>query len=98
VTYDVEMGDNFFRPNNLVAAVGQKVTVNLHNSGQAIHNMRQAGADNEYDSDDDAVSDPEAVTPGKTATLEFTIDQAGVFNFRCDFHPVDMTGTLTVVQ
>jgi plastocyanin/mono/diheme cytochrome c family protein len=98
VTYDVEMGDNFFRPNNLVAAVGQKVTINLRNIGQMIHNMRQAGADNEYDSGDDAVSDPEAVPPGATATLEITVDQAGIFNFRCDFHPVDMKGTLTVVQ
>jgi mono/diheme cytochrome c family protein/plastocyanin len=98
VTYDVEMGDNFFRPNNLVAAVGQKVIVNLHNGGQAIHNMRAAGADNEYDNDDDAVSNPDAIPPGATATLEITIDQAGTVNFRCDFHPVDMTGTITVVQ
>jgi len=98
VTYDVEMGDNFFRPNNLVAAVGQKVIINLRNGGQAIHNMRQAGADNEYDSDDDVASNPDVIPPGATATLEITIDQAGTFNFRCDFHPVDMTGTLTVVQ
>ena len=98
VTYDVEMGDNFFRPNNLVAAVGQKVIINLHNGGQAIHNMRAAGTDNEYNSGDDAVSDPDAIPPGATATLEVTIDQAGTFNFRCDFHPVDMTGTITVVQ
>jgi mono/diheme cytochrome c family protein/plastocyanin len=98
VTYDVEVGDNFFRPNNLVAAVGQKVTINLHNGGQAIHNMRQAGADNEYNSGDDAVSNPDVMPPGSTATVEITIDQAGTFNFRCDFHPVDMTGTLTVVQ
>jgi plastocyanin len=44
------------------------------------------------------VSDPDAIPPGATATLETTIDEAGTFNFRCDFHPVDMTGTLTVVQ
>ena len=98
VTYDVEIGDNFFKPNNLVAAVGQKVTINLHNGGQATHNMRQAGADNQYNSGDDAVSNPDVIPPGATATLEITIDQAGTFNFRCDFHPVDMTGTLTVVQ
>jgi plastocyanin/mono/diheme cytochrome c family protein len=98
VTYDVEMGDIFFKPNNLVAAVGQKVIINLRNSGQVIHNMRQAGGDNEYDSGDDVVSNPDAVPAGSTATLEITFDQAGTFNFRCDFHPVQMTGTITVVQ
>jgi len=98
VTYDVEIGDNFFKPNNLVAAAGQKVTINLHNGGQAIHNMRQAGADNQYNSGDDVVSNPDVIPPGSTAALEITIDQTGTFNFRCDFHPVEMTGTLTVVQ
>ena len=98
VTYDVEMGDNFFSPNTLVAAVGQKVIINLTNKGQAIHNMRQAGADGQYNSGDDAVSNPDVMPPGATATLEITIDQAGTFPFHCDFHPTQMTGTLTVVQ
>ena len=98
VTYDVEAGDNFFRPNNLVAAVGQKITINLHNGGQAIHNMRQAGPDNQYNSSDDVASNPDVMPPGSTATLEITFNQAGTFNFHCDFHPVDMTGTVTVVQ
>ncbi|MDP2949298.1 MAG: cupredoxin domain-containing protein, partial [Chloroflexota bacterium] len=92
VTYDVEMGDNFFRPNQLAARPGQKVIINLVNKGVAVHNMRQAGLDNQFQSGDDVASDPNVVNPGQKASLEFTIDQAGTYKFRCDFHPVDMTG------
>jgi plastocyanin len=99
----MEMGDNFFeldgqRNPTLQVSVGQNVTVNLTNNGVAIHNMRTAGEDNEYNSDDDDTSDPDIVVPGDSATLEFRFDQAGTFDFRCDFHPVDMTGKILVTE
>ncbi len=99
----IEMGDNFFqldgqRNPTLQVTVGQEVTVNLTNSGLAIHNMRTAGEDNEYNTDDDDVSDPQVVVAGETATLTFVFDQAGTFDFRCDFHPIEMFGQIVVTE
>ena len=53
----MEMGDNYFQldgqrsPLVLEVAVGQEVTINLVNNGQAVHNMHVAGVDNTYDVD-----------------------------------------------
>jgi plastocyanin len=59
--------------------------------------MRIAGADNVFNSDDDAVSDPDLVAAGDTATVEWTApDEAGEYDFYCDFHTTDMIGTITV--
>jgi plastocyanin len=93
----VIMGDNFFDPNEVTVAAGATVTFNLTNEGIAIHNMRVAGLDGEYSTDDDAVSDPGLVMGGGTATVTWTApDQVGEIIFRCDFHPIEMIGTITV--
>lgn len=96
-TFEVSMGDNFFEANEFTVAPGTTLTFNLTNDGTAIHNMRTAGADNEFGNDDDAVSDPDLVTAGGTATLEWIApDEPGTYDFYCDFHTSDMTGTITV--
>lgn len=95
-TVNVEMGDNFFRQSPIQVAPGQQVTVNLVNNGKVIHNMRIAGPDNRYESGDDVVSNPDTMRAGAKGTLRFQIGQAGTFNFRCDFHPTEMVGTITV--
>jgi plastocyanin len=93
----LSMTDNAFDPNEVTVSAGATVSFNVTNDGAAIHNIRVAGADNEYDNDDDAVSDPDLVSGGSTATLEWTApDSAATIDFRCDFHPTDMTGTITV--
>ncbi len=97
VTFDVSLRDNFFEPSEFTVSPGQEVTFKLSNDGQAIHNMRVAGLDDEYDSDDDAVSDPDLFEPGGTGTLVWTApDQPGTINVRCDFHPAESVGTITV--
>ncbi len=99
---DIVMGDNFFELDGeknptLELDAGAEVTINLDNKGTAIHAMRFAGEDNEYNSDDDAVSDPDIVSAGQKATLEFTAPgKAGTYNYQCDFHPTDMLGKITV--
>jgi plastocyanin len=96
-TFDVSMGDNLFDPNELTVPAGAEVTINLTNDGTAIHNMRVAGADNEYNTDDDAVSEEELVNAGDSAVVNWTSpDEAGEVDFQCDFHPSDMIGTITV--
>jgi len=97
VSFDVTMGDNFYEPNEFTVKAGQKVTLNLKNDGAAVHNMRVAGADNEYNTDDDALSDPSQIPSGDTATLEWTApDKAGEIDLRCEFHPTDSTGIIKV--
>jgi plastocyanin len=97
ITLDISQGDNFFEPNDFVVSPGQTVTFNITNDGQAIHNMRIAGPDGEYDTDDDAVSDPDIVNPGETAVVTWTApDEPGDIVFRCDFHFPEQTGSITV--
>ena len=93
----MSMTDNAFDPNEFTVPAGAEVTLNLNNDGTAIHNMRVAGDDNEYDTDDDAVSEEEVISGGDTGVLEWTApDEAGEIDFRCDFHPTEMTGTIIV--
>lgn len=96
-SFDISMGDNFFEPNEFTVSPGQTVTFNITNDGQAIHNMRVAGPDGEYGNEDDAVSDPDIVRGSETAVLTWTApNEPGTYIFQCDFHPVDMTGTIVV--
>ena len=90
----VEMRNNFFFPNVLTVRAGGDYILELRNRDGEAHNLRIAGIDNEYGTGDDLLSDN--VDPGKTGTLEFRIDQPGVFDFRSDSQPIGMVGTLIV--
>ena len=93
----VSMGDNFFYPNEITLDAGASVMFDITNDGTAIHNMRIAGPDGKYSTSDDAVSDPQLVTGGGIATLDWEAPgDAGEIIFQCDFHPTDMKGTITV--
>jgi len=92
---EIQMGDNFNKPNKLSVEAGQAVTLRFTNKGQAIHNARLAGADNGYNTGDDVVTEPNMIQPGESAELAFKLDKPGVYNFKCDFHP-EATGQITV--
>lgn len=95
--FQVTMDDNVFVPDNLTAKAGQTITVKLANQGRNTHNMHIAGLDNEYDAgDDDFISEPDAFRAGDEGEIVFRIDQPGVYDFRCDFHPTIMIGEITV--
>ena len=97
VTLDVVFGDSFFEPATMTVEAGQTVAIRVENRGSALHNMRIAGADDVYDEgDDDIVSNPDAMRGGDTGELTVTFDQPGTYRFRCDFHPVIMTGEIVV--
>ena len=102
----ITMGDNFFEfegaqaPTIRVAA-GEEATFDLVNDGSAIHNMHVAGG-GEYDTDfcapgdDDPCSDSNQVRGGQSATITINITEPGTYDFRCDFHAGQMTGTIEV--
>jgi plastocyanin len=102
----ITLGDNFFeyegakKPTISVTA-GEAAVFDLTNAGKGTHNMHVA-AGGEYDTelcgvgDDDPCSDPDTIRGGKTATITITIDEPGTYDFRCDFHVAEMTGTLEV--
>jgi len=96
--FDILLGDsNTFEPTEFAVTGGVIVQFNVANGGAAIHNMRTAGADNVYNNEDDAVSDPSLINGGETAVLLWAAPVAGgTFDFRCDFHPTTMVGTITV--
>ena len=95
-TFDISLGDNFYQPNKFTMKGGQKIKFNLKNNGVAIHNVRIAGADNQFNTADDAVSDL-IINAGQSSTVEWTAPaKAGVYNFHCDYHPTDSVGTITV--
>ena len=59
--------------------------------------MRIAGEDNKFNTGDDAVSDPQLITGGQSGTVKWTAPGGGAtIDFRCDFHPTDMVGTIQV--
>jgi len=104
----ITMGDNFFevggeRAPAIPIAAGEAVTLNITNGGVAVHNMQVNGTDNTFDiaickpgDASTACSDPGVISGGAEATITIQIDSAGTYNFRCDFHPTEMVGTLVV--
>ncbi len=106
VSIDVSISDPFaggnavseFQPAEFTVSPGQRVTFNLTNNGVAVHTMRIAGRDNQYETADDAVVEPYVVQSGGTGVLPWTApDAPGAYQFRCDFHP-QSTGTIVVEE
>jgi plastocyanin len=92
----VVMKDNVYEPAQVTLPVGKKFRINLTNEGPAFaHNMRIAGPDGEFETDDDLASEPRDQRVGAAGELVGQIDTPGTYNVRCDFHP-EQTGTVTV--
>ncbi len=90
---DVSMGDNFFLANELTVSAGEAVTIGLKNDGRFVHNLRIAGADGQYDTSDDLVTEPDVIKSGDEGSLTITLER-GLYIFRCDFHPIEMVGQI----
>jgi len=102
----ITMGDNFFefegeQEPTISVPAGEEVSFDITNDGSAIHNMHVGGG-GEFDTDfcgpgdDDPCSDPNQVRSGDTATIAINIAEPGSYDFRCDFHAGQMTGTIEV--
>jgi plastocyanin len=95
-TYEVTMTDTGNIPNDYTVAAGSTLTLNFANIGTAAHNVRVAGEDNQYNTSDDTVSVPDPIIAGGKGKLTWKApSKAGVYNFKCDYHPA-LTGTITV--
>jgi plastocyanin len=98
----VVMQDNSFDPEDITVKAGTTATFELTNDGSAIHNMHIAGPEGDYtedfcDGSGDPCSEPPRISGGQTGTLTWDVPpSAGEVDFRCDFHPADMTGTITI--
>ncbi len=89
----IEGTEDAFVPSEVSASAGQTVRITLTASGRFVHNVRIAGPDEEYETDDDLVSDD--VAPGETIPFIVTLDKPGTYEFRCDFH-TQTSGTIVV--
>jgi len=98
----VTMHDNRFDPNEITVPAGTTATIQIMNDGKTPHNMHVAGQTGDFTEDfctgtGDPCSDPNTVRGGQTATLTLQApSSAGEINFRCDFHPQEMTGKIKV--
>ena len=90
----VEMSNGFFSPRSLTVRAGVDYILELRNRDGEDHNLRIAGVDNEYETEDDFVSGN--LEPGETGSLKFQIDELGIYGFRSDSQPITMIGTLIV--
>jgi len=93
---EVTAADTKFSPNKLTLAAGDSVLIRVTNSDTTLHNLRIAGLDGEYDTEDDAVALPESIASGESGELNFAPLAAGAYTFKCDFHPGSMGGQVVV--
>lgn len=75
---------------------GDTVTIRVVNQDGDSHNLRIAGPDGQYQTEDDAVTSPEAIPPGEAGELTFAPLIPGEYTFRCDFFPGTMGGQIVV--
>lgn len=85
-----------FVPNAISAEAGQVIEILVTNVGSVAHNLHFPGLDGEYDTRDDWLVDPPTVQPGETARVVVKFDAPDSYPFRCDFHPLQHLGTLTL--
>ncbi len=90
----VTAADLSFAPATLVAAAGDAVTITLTNGGNAPHTLT-VYEDEAYTT---AVADADTGTVAGGAKGEFTatFQESKTYYFRCEIHPSQMMGTITV--
>lgn len=98
---NISVTDNAFVPNNLQLDQDDPVVIFITNEGQNQHTLRIAAYDGQYETDDDFAT--VEINRGDTDGLEVTgpvqaLQLPGTYGFRCDIHPEEMYGQLTVVE
>lgn len=92
--------DNQFDKTDIAITSGTVVTIRVTNGGVAIHSFH-VGWNGKYSSEfcDPSGPDPclDGLAGGQVGTLTFIAPGVGTkLPFRCDFHPSEMTGTISL--
>ncbi len=101
-SYNVEMGEFYFDPDELEGSAGQDLTIELENAGTQVHNFTIEAGEARGD-DFDAWPDSEVqleLEAEESDSLTFTLpDEAGTYEFVCTIpghYESGQWGTLTV--
>ncbi len=90
-------GDAAFAPDTIELGLGETVKLLVSNTGSISHSVRVAGADGEYETSDDFVSQPEIIQPGEEGFLIVRLDEEGEFEFQDPTAPLAV-GTIVVTE
>ena len=83
---ELELDDFYFGPTYIKATPGQRITVVLHNEGDAPHTFTMGTVDEE-------------LQPGAKRTITITAPQTGSVTFTCRFHVLQgMQGAIFVAS
>ncbi len=86
VSLTVEAFDFHFDPTTIVLDLGAPVELSLQNGGGARHSFTAPDLDVNVEADS-----------GESSTISFTAPgEPGAFDFFCEYHPDEMTGTVSV--
>lgn len=88
----ISLVDNLFEPSEITVPVNTEVEITVENKGAAVHNMHvlsmaQEGKD---------FTSELIVSPGASSTFAVKFTKTGTYDFQCDYHLPDMSGTITV--
>jgi plastocyanin/heme-degrading monooxygenase HmoA len=94
----IVMTDNAFDLTDITIPANTETVIQLRNDGNAPHNVDVAVSGTFPKgicaSGAPGCSEPRQIRGGETATLTLNLPP-GAYNFRCDFHTTEMTGTIT---
>ncbi len=89
-TVNLAMKENSFSLTRITVATGKDITFELNNEGKEAHNM-SVNVEGK-----DTVSNPDVIKAGQAGKLAVTFSKAGTYDFKCDLHPTEMLGKITV--
>lgn len=91
------MKDNSFDPKTIAVKAGDSVMFDAVNVGKSRTTCASPPSTGNYDAQPGVVTNPEIINAGKSGMIEWKVPtQTGTYKFRCDIHPTEMTGTITV--
>jgi plastocyanin len=93
---EVQISGAHYLQNRLHIPAGQAVTIRVSNRDSQAHNLRVAGMDGDYQTEDDAVTEPPTIDGNGIGVLQFAPPVPGRYTFHCDFHPGSMGGQIVV--
>jgi plastocyanin len=92
----IEAAAQAFAPNRWVVSIGENLTITVTNNDEVAHNLRIAGVDGAFGTEDDAITAPDSIAAGAAGEVTFAPLVPGDYTFRCDFHPDLMGGRIEV--